>query len=280
MNRKLFAVAILILVSRATIHAQGALRDPALPYTSWAEAARETAEAIGNRTLVRPANGAYAVGDAVIYDDDGKRYRAHVTGIESGRYVLHYDGFGPNWTFRAGADELLGYQPGYAPRAAAAAVTRAFAVGDELEAESKGRWYEARVIGVREGEYRVHFDGQPSSADEWVTRARLRYMAGGPARTTPIGPGRYACTSSRYVSGSYQYDPNGSIVLLADGRYQYLGFAQPSSGRYRTDAASSVVSFTGGHLDGGDATPMVQRRGRLYLTAPKIGERWTCTLAG
>jgi hypothetical protein len=83
---------------------------------------------------------------------------------------------------------------------------------------------------------------------------------------------------SRYDSrsGTYAFDPKGSVVLFADGRYHYLGSAKPSPGRYRVDAATGAVSFAGGHLDGGEATPMVQRPGRFYLTAPRIGERWTC----
>lgn len=278
------AVAFLLFALPARMEAQtdgGALRDPTLPYSSWGEAERETAAAIGDRPLVRPATGTYAVGDAVIFNDGGKRYRAHVIGIESGRYVLQYDGFGPNWTRRAGVELLLGYQPGYAPRVGtgASGAARAVRVGDELEIESQGKWREGRVIGVRGAEVRVHFDGQPRSADEWVPRSRLRYMAGGPVRTTPVAAGKYSCTASRYESrtGMYEYDPKGSVVLSADGGYEYLGFKQPSVGRYRTDPASSVVSFTGGHLGGGEATPMVQRPGKFYLTAPNIGERWVCT---
>ena len=150
-----------------------------------------------------------------------------------------------------------------------------------MEAQSRGKWHAARVVGVRGAEYRVHYDGQPSSSDEWVPRSRLRHFAGGPTRTAPPAKGKYACNASRYDSrtGRYEFDPRGSVVLFADGRYQYLGFAQPSPGRYRLDAASGVVSFTGGHLDGGEATPMVQRPGRFYLTAPRIDERWTCGFA-
>src|SRR5690349_17467207 len=42
-----------------------------------------------------------AIGDAVIFDDGGKRYRAHVIAIEEGRYVVHYDGFAESWKRRA-----------------------------------------------------------------------------------------------------------------------------------------------------------------------------------
>jgi hypothetical protein len=282
--------ALLAAASPAAAQDPAPLRDPALPYGSWGEAARETAAAIGDRPLARPADGVYAVGDAVIFDDGGKRYRAHVVAIESGRYVVHYDGFAASWQRRADADALLGYQPGYAPAARPAAANAAAAngaaggapqVGDELEAQSGARWYAARVIAVRDGAYRVHYDGQPSSKDEWVPASRLRRFPGPPARTLRPAAGKYACTASSYNgrTGTYEFTPKGAFVLAADGAYQYLGFAQPSPGRYAVDAAAGTVTFAGGHLDGGEATPMVQRPGKYYLTAPRIGERWTCTLA-
>lgn len=47
-------------------------RDPSVPYASWGEASRETAAALEGRTLVRPADGRYKGGDAVIINDGGK----------------------------------------------------------------------------------------------------------------------------------------------------------------------------------------------------------------
>lgn len=63
---------------------------------------------------------------------------------------------------------------------------------------------------------------------------------------------------------------------MSDGRYQYLGFARPSAGRYQIDGATGRVSFAAGYLRGGEATPMAGQPGRFYLTAPAIGSRWTC----
>jgi hypothetical protein len=95
---------------------------------------------------------------------------------------------------------------------------------------------------------------------------------GGPA------PGKYGCTASRYssASGMIEYELKGSLVLAADGTYQYLGFETPSTGRYRTEG-SGTVRFEGGHLDGGEATPVEDRPGKYFLVAPGIAEnRWTC----
>lgn len=273
----------LLTLGPGTLPAQAPtpLRDPALPYGSWGEAARETDAAIGGRPLAKPADGVYVAGDAVIYNDNGKHYRAHIVAIANGRYELHYDGFGPNWKIPADADAVLGYQPGYVanrPASAGTAGARSWQVGDELEAESGGKWYAARVIAVRGGSFRVHYDGQASSRDEWMPASRLRRFPGAQRRTPAAAPGKYACTASSYNNrtGMYEFAPKGAFVLIGDGTYEYLGFAKPSRGRYRLDAAGTVT-FAGGHLDGGEATPMVQRPGRFYLTAPRIGERWTCS---
>ncbi|MGZ8491328.1 MAG: hypothetical protein ACXWZS_03880 [Gemmatirosa sp.] len=108
---------------RALAQGSPVLRDPALPYDSWGSAARETAEAIAGRTLARPADGRYHVGDAVVFDDDGKRYRAHVIAVqpERDRYEVHYDGQPASWKTYATPREILGYQPGFVPPARAAA---------------------------------------------------------------------------------------------------------------------------------------------------------------
>lgn len=271
MKRALLSLCVLLSVAGAQ-----PLRDPALPYGSWGEAARETEAAIGARPLARPTDGQYRVGDAVIVDDGGKRYRAHVTAIDGGRYRILYDGFGPDWTRLFDAAALLGYQPGYQP-AARPAAARAFQVGDELEAQQGGRWSLARIVAVKDGQYRVHYDGQPRSRDEWVPAARLRALPGGPVQTPRLAAGKYACTTQTMNSGgTVEFQPKGAVVLAANGTYQYLGFKTPSPGTYRADAASRALSFRGGHLDGGEATPIVQRPGRFYLTAPRIGERWTC----
>jgi hypothetical protein len=115
-SRLLPGLALLALLP-AVARAQDAptLRDPKLPYDSWGAAARETAEAIAGRTLAKPADGRYHVGDAVIVDDDGKRYRAHVIAVQGTRYEIHYDGQSASWKSYAAPAKLLGYQPGYVP---------------------------------------------------------------------------------------------------------------------------------------------------------------------
>lgn len=91
--------------------------------------------------------------------------------------------------------------------------------------------------------------------------------------------GKYGCTASKYNNGSYEFLPKGSFVLTQNGTYTYNGFAKPSSGKFTVNAATGVISFSGGYFDKGTATPMEGRANRYYLVFPTIPDnRWTCGL--
>jgi hypothetical protein len=101
-----------------------------------------------------------------------------------------------------------------------------------------------------------------------------------PGSTTPIIAGKYGCTASHYNArtGAYEYLERGAVMLSAGGTYRYLGFEQPSTGSYRHDAGSGVLTFRGGYLDGGEATP-IDRPNKFFLVFPTNPDnRWTCTL--
>lgn len=114
----------------------------------------------------------------------------------------------------------------------------------------------------------------PASAARGVVGAR------GPSPTVDdaaIATRTLGCTQSVYDSGSgmYAFEPRGFIDLHADGTYAYRGFEQPSKGSTAA-AADGILRFEGGHLDGGEAVPITGRPGRYTLTAPAIGDRWSC----
>ncbi|WP_121352940.1 hypothetical protein [Flavisolibacter nicotianae] len=91
--------------------------------------------------------------------------------------------------------------------------------------------------------------------------------------------GKYGCTASTYKNGYYEFLPKGSFVLAKGGSYTYLGFSKPSSGTFKVDGASGVISFRGGYFDKGVATPIEGKPNRYYLVFPTIaGGRWTCGL--
>lgn len=90
--------------------------------------------------------------------------------------------------------------------------------------------------------------------------------------------GKYGCTSSRYQSGGVEYTPRGAFVVTRDGRYSYLGFNKPSSGKFTVDSEGNLF-FSGGYLNAGKAEK-IDRPNKFFLTFPaNTDRRWTCGLA-
>jgi hypothetical protein len=75
-------------------------------------------------------------------------------------------------------------------QAAAQAAVRA---GEKVEVQSGGSWQAATVLEVKDGRYKIRYDGWGSSWDEWVLPARLRRPGGGavgtPGTALPANPG-------------------------------------------------------------------------------------------
>ncbi len=234
-------VPALLLLAAPTLVAAQATRDPALPYGSWGEAQREAADAIAGRTLARPANGRYRVGDAVIVDDgSGKVYRAHVIAAEDTRYRVRYDGFGPENVRFHDAARVLGYQPGVAAAAAPSSAPPSSAPPSSAPPSS----------------------AVPSSAASSIA-----------------APSTWGCTESfwRVTKATYDFELRGSFTLAANGTYEYPG--QRSRGRWRWDAATSAVRFTGGYFDGARAVRIEDsNRIRLELPTndPQRPRKWSC----
>lgn len=102
-----------------------------------------------------------------------------------------------------------------------------------------------------------------------------------PAEAAAPAHGKYACLSSKYkaATGTYEFTARGAFTLSANSQYSYLGFEQPSRGTFKVDQASGTLTFAGGYLDKGAATPIKGDANRYYLVSPSLPEhRWTCSL--
>lgn len=98
------------------------------------------------------------------------------------------------------------------------------------------------------------------------------------APAAAAGPhGKYGCvqTVPRMVNGSWEYEiEQRGFITLANGRYTD---PYQVAGTYRHDPATDSTFFTGGILDGANATPMEDQR--LWVVIPVAGgreNRWTC----
>lgn len=102
-----------------------------------------------------------------------------------------------------------------------------FKVGDKIEVEWKRSWYKAEILEVKDGQFKIHYDGFDRSWDEWVKRDRMRL----PGQTQNTARG--AATNS--VDGKYKagdrvecqpvpkigaYRKGNVVTILEDGRYR------------------------------------------------------------
>lgn len=164
-------------------------------------------------------------------------------------------------------------RPASAPKAGPA---RVLAAGDKVQVSWTDGWYDATVLAVGQGNYKVRYDGWSSDWDEWVTPARMRLAGGGaiaappsaptqavvlppqpetPAPPAPPSPapaapapkvlssspwGRYRCRTFE----ANQVNSAGEFLLRADGSYH--DFFSKAGGRFRYDAAQGRITFTSG----------------------------------
>jgi hypothetical protein len=110
--------------------------------------------------LSMTARADWKKGDALEVSWKSKWYKAALLEVKDGKYKIHYDGFESSWDEAVGPDR--------------ARPVGGWKNGDALEVEWKGKWYKAKILDVKDGKYKVHYDGFESSWDEPVTEARMR----------------------------------------------------------------------------------------------------------
>ncbi len=103
---------------------------------------------------------AQKAGDKVEVLWKGKYYAATVKEVKDGKWFIHYDGYGDNWDEWVGADRIA----------------QKWKVGDKLSVEWNGKWYPAVIKEIKEGKYKIHYDGYGDNWDEWVTTARMKKL--------------------------------------------------------------------------------------------------------
>ena len=97
-------------------------------------------------------------GDKVQVLWNGSWYPATVKESKDGQWFVHYDNFDAQWDEWVGQDRIK----------------QAWKKGDKLHVEWKGDWFEASILEVGEGKYKVHYEGWGDEWDEWVTPNRMR----------------------------------------------------------------------------------------------------------
>ena len=102
-------------------------------------------------------------GTALEVEWKGKWFKAVIVEAGDGKYKIHYDGYGDNW------DEWVTFR-----RMRFHSLPPGWKVGDPVQANWKGAWYKATIIGADGARYKIHYDGYGDNWDEWVGPDRIK----------------------------------------------------------------------------------------------------------
>ncbi|MEK7724979.1 MAG: agenet domain-containing protein [Acidobacteriota bacterium] len=113
----------------------------------------------------------------------------------------------------------------------AAAQNANYKVGDKIEVEWKRSWYKAEILEVKDGQFKIHYDGFADSWDEWVKPERMRF----PGKTQNAEPKTDNDAETNRADAKYNpgdrvecqptpkigaYRKGTVVTMMDDGRYR------------------------------------------------------------
>jgi hypothetical protein len=104
------------------------------------------------------------VGQRIEAESNGKWYKAKVIDMDGDQVEVHYVNFDSSTDEWVSRDQIRPYQPAQ------------FAQGDKVNVQwqTDGKWYPAKVLKAWYGLERVQYDGYDSTSDEWVSSDSVR----------------------------------------------------------------------------------------------------------
>lgn len=106
----------------------------------------------------------------------------------------------------------------------------ALKVGQRVEVNVSAHWYKSTILAVNGDKYRVHYDGYPSSDDQWVHFTQIRRLAadGNVAKVTcnfnpPAGSFSANSPASESLFKRKLYDYHNIVVNGTAGRPVAIG---------------------------------------------------------
>jgi hypothetical protein len=162
---------------------------PRPPATAWRgeHARRFRTAALGALLLVCVAcSRSYRAGDEVMVEWEGKEYQAVILEAKGPtKFKVHYDGYDDIWDEEVVRSRIKSFRRGDEPRpeppskvrqkAALAAQSNTYRLGDHVRVEWSGKYYPAEIIDVVGKErYRVKYDGYGNEWNENVSLSRIQ----------------------------------------------------------------------------------------------------------
>ena len=136
--------------------------------------------------LLLACSRSYRTGDEVMVEWEGKEYPAVILATDGPtKFKVHYDGYDDVWDEVVIRSRIKGLRKGnevppeppakVRQKAALAAQTNTYRLGDHVRVEWNGRYYPAQIVDVVGKErYRVHYEGYGSEWDENVSLNRIQ----------------------------------------------------------------------------------------------------------
>lgn len=89
---------------------------------------------------------------------NNKWYDATIKDYKDGKWFIHYDGWSDSWDEWVGSDRIK----------------FAWNIGQSIKVEWNGMWYNATIMELGDGKYKIHYDGWGNQYDEWVGTGRMK----------------------------------------------------------------------------------------------------------
>ena len=145
------------------------------------------------------AQTTYKVGDRIeVQYGYNAWYSAEILEVKDGSYKVRYDDGSTNEWVKPHRMRQIGGKPttdnqnnaGNQAQNQPNENSRAtYKVGNYIEVQYDNAWYRAVVIEVKDGSYKIHYDGDSSNSDQWVKPSQMRQIGGKTttAKTTNAG---------------------------------------------------------------------------------------------
>ncbi len=166
----------------------------------------------------------FKVGDKIeaLWKHGSTWYKGTIGEIKDSLYFINYNDGDTEWT-TANYIKMEGDTKISWPTNTCANKASLFKVGDQVDVEERGIWYDATVLDVKDGQYYIHYDRYSSSYDCVVNNDRIRKWTGKKASPSTSGSSSSSGssgTASREISleNACQYD----VTMYVDDEEYFL----------------------------------------------------------
>jgi hypothetical protein len=191
----------------------------------------------------------YKVGDKLDGEDNGQWYQVTILEVKDGKYFIKWDNYSDSYNQWITGDKLR----------KRAKTSIGFNVGDKLEGIDLGVWYPVTILEVKDGKYKIHWDGYDDSYDKWVNASELR-------KKGSTGTSEY-----KSVWG----DNRISIIYLENRTGQNISYSYSGSG---STGGGSIFNSFSENIKDAPIGGTIEINGKFFMKIEKIHDGKTIVI--